>query len=354
MKIIHVITSFGIGGAEKLLVNIINAQIINNKVYLIYFKDKKELINDLDKRVIIKQIPFSFSIFKRLQQYYRSINPDIIHTHLGHADLIGLWSARSFKAKLFCTMHNIYFKKNFIDLLFFRAYSILFLNFVKKVHVISISKSVESHVLNTLKIPNSRSHLLYNAIPEKKIKKALQHNQINILFVGRLEKQKSLKTLISAFKKIIDSNTQKKIILDIVGDGSLRKDLEKLVLELDLKTKINFIGEKKDVNSYYEKADIFVLPSIWEGFGIVVLEAFRSKTAVIASNIEGPAELIDNDVNGLLFEVSNTDDLFNKIEYLIINESKRKEIAENGFKTFTSEYSINNYVNNLNELYLNA
>ncbi len=354
MKIMHVITAFGIGGAEKMLLNIINKQIENNHIHLVYFKNKNDLISDLDSRVIVKQIPFSLFIVRELKKYYKSINPDIIHTHLGHGDLIGIWSARNLKSKIFCTMHNIYFKKNFLDLLFFKAYRILFLNVVKKGHIISISKSVEEHVLNRLKIPKKRSHLLLNAIPLKKIEPAQKKNEINILFVGRLEKQKSISTLIKAFKKNIEHNLEKNLNLNIIGDGSLKLELQKLVADLKIKNRVHFKGEQKNIDVYYAKSDIFVLPSIWEGFGIVILEAFRAKLAVIASNIEGPAELIKDNYNGLLFEPQNVLELTDKINYLINNKYKREEISEKGFKTFTSEYSINNYVKRLIKLYLNA
>ena len=170
MKIIHIITAFGIGGAEKLLLNVMNKQIENNEVFLIYFKNKNDLINQLDKRIKVYQVPFSFSMIKKMKLLFENINPDIIHTHLGHADLLGVWSARKSSAKIFCTMHNIYFKKSILDILFFKIYSFLFLRKVKKSHIISISKSVETHVLQKLKIPKERSHLLYNAIPFKEFK----------------------------------------------------------------------------------------------------------------------------------------------------------------------------------------
>ena len=131
MKIIHIITAFGIGGAEKLLLNVINKQIENHSVHLIYLKPLNILISDLDARVEIKNIPFSFSTASELRKYYKSIKPDIIHTHLGHADILGIWSARNIDAKVFCTMHNIYFKKNFLDVIFFEIYKFLFLNVVK-------------------------------------------------------------------------------------------------------------------------------------------------------------------------------------------------------------------------------
>lgn len=127
MKIVHVITAFGIGGAEKLLLNVIHKQVENNAVCLVYFKDKNDLILELDKRVEVKQIPLSIFIIKELKNYFKKINPDIIHTHLGHADLLGAWSARNIRAKLFCTMHNIYFKKKLIDILFFK-YILIYLS----------------------------------------------------------------------------------------------------------------------------------------------------------------------------------------------------------------------------------
>lgn len=354
MIIIHIITAFGIGGAEKLLLNVINKQIKNNEVHLIYFKNKNDLVVDLNKRVSVKHIPLNLFTVKKLKQYYKNVNPNVVHTHLGHADLIGLWSARKLNVKIFCTMHNIYFQKNFIDLFYFKAYSLLFEFFIKSAHMISISKSVERHVLNRLKIPKNRSHLLMNAIPKSLNIEAKKDSQINLLFVGRLEKQKSVATLIKSIKRYIDNDLETKLHLDILGDGSLREELEKLVLDLRIQNIISFRGEQKNVNNYYAKADIFVLPSIWEGFGIVILEAFRAKIAVIASNIEGPAELIKDNYNGLLFEPKNEMQLTEKIIFLIKNEAKRKEIAEKGFNSFSKKYTIENYVKELNKLYTNV
>jgi glycosyltransferase involved in cell wall biosynthesis len=355
MRIIHVITAFGIGGAEKLLLNVINKQVEENEVHLIYFKDKNNLVSDLDKRVIVKQIPLSFRITKKLETYYKKSNPDIIHTHLGHADIFGIWSARNIKAKVFCTMHNIYFKKGFIDSIIFKIYTFLFLKIVKNSIVISISKSVENHVIKKLKVPKKRSFLLLNAIPSKKTVKLIKSvSKVNLLFVGRLEKQKSLPTLLNAIALLNTKSLKKEFHLRIVGDGSLKKDLEKLKHELKIKKLVSFEGETKNVDLYYETSDIFILPSIWEGFGIVILEAFRASLAVIATNLEGPSELIKNNQNGLLFEPTNHVQLSKKIEELINDEAKRNALAKKGYSTFTEKYHIDTYTSKLNTLYENA
>ncbi len=352
MKIIHIITAFGIGGAEKLLLNISNMQIENNEVHIIYFKNKTDLIPYLDDRIKVKRIAFSLSIIKQLKAYIVKIKPDIIHTHLGHADLLGIWSARNISAKIFCTIHSTYHKKNILDKIFFKLYSFLFLKIVKDAQVISISKSVENHVLNRLKIPKERSHLLANAIPFKKLKITIKPNKIvRLLFVGRLEKEKSVSTLLKAVSILKNENLRQGFILNIVGDGSLRKSLEKTARRLKINHLVSFKGFKKNIDIYYSLSDIFILPSLWEGFGIVILEAFKTKTVVIASNIEGPAELIQDNINGILFEKQNAKQLSEKILTLINDPEKRNMLANNAYGSFTQEYSMEVYIKKLNEIY---
>lgn len=355
MKIIHLITAFGIGGAERLLLNVVNKQVEKNIVHIVYFKNKDDLINDLDSRVIVRRIPFTLNVASKVKEYFKTIHPDIIHTHLGHADFIGLWAARNCKAKVFCTMHNIYFKKAIIDQLYFKIYTFLFLKVVSNSKIISISKSVEEHVVKKIKLPAERSLLLENAIPLKEIIKVEKSKEIiNLLFVGRLEKQKSLDTLLKAIQILSKQKIDNSFHLNLVGEGTLRKKLEFLSKELEIDKLVTFHGVQKKVDYFYGFSDIFILPSIWEGFGIVILEAFSYKVPVIASNIEGPAELIKDNYNGFLFTPLDYKELANKILELILNAPKRKMLGQNGYQTFTDKYHINSYVEKLNNFYKNA
>ncbi|CAA0194765.1 Glycosyltransferase, family GT4 [Tenacibaculum maritimum] len=346
MTIIHIITSLGIGGAEKLLVNVVNEQVKQHSVHIIYLKPIKDLVPVLDANIKVKQIPLNFLTVSRLKKYYKTVKPTVIHTHLGHADLLGIWCARNQKANIFCTIHSTFFKKNLIDLLFFYLYKTL-LKTVKKTQIISISNSVENLVTKTFKVPKKRTHLLYNAIPEKKDNLAQLNTPYHLLFVGRLTKSKSIPTLLKAIAHINDKN----IKLTIVGDGELKTFLKELTIELNITPQINFVGKQEDTDPFYNNAGIFILPSIWEGFGIVLLEAFRAKVPIIASNIEGPSELINHNVNGLLFEPENHIELANYILLLINNSSLRERLAQKGFSTFTEKFQINTYVKKLNELY---
>ena len=351
MNIVHIITAFGIGGAEKMLLNSINKQAETHIVHLIYLKPINDLIPLVDKRVIIKNIQLSLITTIRLRKYLTHINPDIIHTHLGHADILGLWCARKLKAKTFTTIHSTKFKNNWKDKIYFKFYRIMFLKISKNTHIISVSESIKKIVKEKLKIPKYRIHVLYNAIPKIPNKKVIAHKEVNILFLGRLTKAKSVVTLLRAIKNLESKKIKNKFKLLIVGDGELRSKLERLTTNLQLENLVRFEGAQKDVNKYFSQSDIFVLPSIWEGFGIVILEAFSAKLAVIASNIEGPAELIENEVNGLLFEPKNHVQLSEKMAQLINNNELRARIASNGYLSFTKKYDIDNYVEKLNELY---
>lgn len=274
-----------------------------------------------------------------------------MHTHLGHADFIGLWAAKNTKSKLFCTMHNIYFKYNLYDQIFFWGYRILF-KIVKNVNVISISKSVKDHVENKLKVNPKRSFLIYNGIPSVPLKEKANNNFFNMLFVGRLSRQKNLSLLIRAIKEL--STEIPKLQLDIIGAGPLESELKQMVEELSLITKVNFRGICKTPETYFSSADLFILPSIFEGFGLVIIEAFRSKCAVIASDIEGPKEIIAHGENGLLFENNNVKSLCENIKRLYENPKEREYIAENGFSEFDKKYRIEKYKQRLMSLYEEA
>lgn len=133
----------------------------------------------------------------------------------------------------------------------------------------------------------------------------VRHKEFVILSVGRLEKIKGHKYLIEAFTVIKKEIPNAKLIL--VGDGSERFNLEEQIEELAIKDSVQFIGEvsHNDLPHYYHKADVFVMPSLSEGFGIAVIEAMACGVPVIASRVGGLADIISDGENGLLIGEAN-------------------------------------------------
>ncbi len=160
-------------------------------------------------------------------------------------------------------------------------------------------------------------------------------NEFTVITVGRLERRKGFQYLIKAFN-ILENRVKDKIKLIIIGGGDLKKELEDLAENLSLKEKIDFRGQisPKDVPGYLGACDCFVLSSLEEGFGIVILEAMASGVPVIGTRIGGILDIIEDGENGILVESKNPE-----------------QIAEAVFKIYSqSEFAKNLVLNAKNNL----
>jgi glycosyltransferase involved in cell wall biosynthesis len=151
--------------------------------------------------------------------------------------------------------------------------------------------------------------------------------QFTIICLGRVTPRKGVRFLIQAFK--ILSGRYENVRLLIVGDGNEKKSLEDLVQGLDLKDKVEFAGAiaHENVLGYYQRANVFVLPSLNEGMSNVMLEALACGLPVVATNTGGTKELLTDNVNGLVVKMKDADDLAEKIEKLILNPELEKEMS---------------------------
>jgi glycosyltransferase involved in cell wall biosynthesis len=159
----------------------------------------------------------------------------------------------------------------------------------------------------------------------------LDKNKPLILFVGNLVPQKGLKYLLEA-KKILKTDAQ----LVIVGDGPLMMNLKEMVVNEDIKDVI-FTGARRDVDKIMPLGDVFVLPSISEGFPITLLEAFASGLPAVATNVGGIPGLVTSDV-GLLVEPGDPVALAESLD-LILMDDKLKERMGNAALRKSQEYS---------------
>ncbi len=361
MRICHVITTLVYGGAEKLLVNTANLHVKNHEVHVVYLKGEPLVSGQFANAVSVHKIPISLHCIFELRQLMMDIQPDIVHTHLGHADFIGLWTARNLPIRTFCTMHNIWFKWDWRDYLYFVGYRFLFNYIVSGCHIIGISKSVSDHVENRLGVAQNRITTLYNAVPDVTVStpRAKLREELNIpedafvlLFVGRLHIQKSVDTLLLAAKQLAAEIANLQVLIVGEGKGYEEENLRSLCNEIDLNNAVRFCGTTETPEYYFSAADAFVLPSVFEGLGLVVLEAFRASIPVIATNIEGPQELIRHGENGLLFEPRNVEQLVESVLKLYHNTALRQRLGVTGNSDFQSRFSMQRYAESLEKLYL--
>lgn len=173
-----------------------------------------------------------------------------------------------------------------------------------------------------------------------------------ILFVGGLDQAhyfKGLDILFKAVDKLDKEHTDWS--LNIVGDGNLRHKYEKIATELGFLDKIIFLGKisDEDFQEKYKEASCLVLPSInkCEAFGIVLIEAMASGIPVIASSLAGVRSVFKDGVEGLMIKPKDSDDLKDKLKYLIDNKDKREEMGEAARKLTEERYNWNKIGNKL-------
>jgi glycosyltransferase involved in cell wall biosynthesis len=178
-------------------------------------------------------------------------------------------------------------------------------------------------------------------------------NKVKLLFVGRLFPEKSIDTLIKAIPYIIKKHPDTHVM--IVGAGHLRPKLEKLVRRLDVNKHITFLGlvSEEDKILAYNASDIFVLPSLAELEGMVVLEAMACGKPIIVSDAEMSASRYLVDGNGFLFKTEDHQDLAHQVLKLITDSALRKRMGEISFEK-SKHYDIYKSIDLLEEVYYSA
>jgi glycosyltransferase involved in cell wall biosynthesis len=189
------------------------------------------------------------------------------------------------------------------------------------------------------KYPTKQILLLPNSVDIRAFKpkpKTFNQKKINILFVGRLEKQKNLSNLILAISL---SQFKKQIILSLIGRGTQAQKLKRLARDKAVKTKFITRVPYQKMPQEFQKADIFTLVSTLEGQPKVLIEALSCGLPTIASNISSHQEIIKNKKNGILTETS-PQRIASKIDSLVKDENLRKKLSQNARKTALQKFNI--------------
>jgi len=205
--------------------------------------------------------------------------------------------------------------------------------------IIALSEGVKRDLIVNFRINEEKCNVIYNGIDLDNIEilsmEPVDHPWFNenipvIIACGRLTKQKNYPMLLKAMGII---KKKQPVRLLILGDGEERSKLESLTSEFGVRDSIDFLGFQKNPFKFMAKATLFVLPSSWEGFGNVLIEAMACGVPIISTNCPyGPDEIITDGINGILIPVNDEKALSEAIMRLFKNNSLRKRLAEEGRK----------------------
>lgn len=169
-----------------------------------------------------------------------------------------------------------------------------------------------------------------------------QNNEIIIGNAGRFVKQKNHDFIIKLASKLKKEKINFKILL--AGSGKLQPEIEALSKQLEVDEKILFTGFIEDIRSFMHNIDIYILPSLWEGFGYVLVEAMLCKKPVIAFNLSSNPEIIDNNKTGFLVKENNIDEVIEKIKLLAENKELRDKMGIEGEKRVKNLFIVDRVI----------
>lgn len=301
LRILHVLHALGCGGAENMLMNIYR-NIDREKIqfdFLVHTDQKTYFDTDIEKMGgKIYRIPyfngFNFrSYFKALNSFFANNNYKIVHGHLGSCAALYLYVAKKYGAYTIAHSHStkpIYFTaKN----LMYRIYSYptryiadYFFACSEKAGEDRYGKEIWKHreirsiIKNAIDINKYtfRASIRQNARQKLGVK-----NQFTIGHIGRFDRVKNQSFVLKIFNEV--KKTKSDSVLVLVGDGVLKNEIKERVIEMGLNDSVIFTGVRSDVPDLLQAMDCFVFPSLYEGLGIVAIEAQATGLPCVVSDV---------------------------------------------------------------------
>jgi len=386
MKVAHVFKIKAVSGSENHLLTLLPPMVVRGvKVIVIMLVEPgtpvfefSEVLETQGIKVYRVEIGahISFAAFTGIVKVLKSEKPDLVHTHLIHGDLYGTLAARWLGIKkIVSSKHN--------DDRFRRKVIIQWMNrFLNRrvAAVIVISHALKDFCIGFEKIHPPKIKVIHyglegfsNRMKNKDLRQTLGYEDDQVLFgiIARLTEQKGHIYLLEAFKKLAADYPRARLLivgngeLDdsyplsvigpgdnlIVGNGELDDSLKKMTRQLNLEGRVSFLGRREDTADLYNAFDIFVHPSLWEGFGLVFLEAMTFSLPVVATGVSAIPELIVDGETGILVPPAEVEGLARAMAWMMDNPKERILMGEKGARRLKESFGMDKMVDETLSVY---
>jgi len=300
----------------------------------------------VNSHVIYTEKPFDIRKWGRVKALLKAEKPDLIHAHGTRASSNTLWAARSLGIPLIYTVHGWSFHNDQHPLV--RRLRIMGERYITTRSALNIAVSASNRQSGIDNIPGLKAMVINNGIDQEKFSPSRSFKNIReelripagvilVLFIARFTAHKQPLTLIRAFARALTSLPGMHLLM--VGDGDERAAGSQLVKELSLEGKVTMQSFRQDVPDVLAAADIFVLPSLWEGLPIGLLEAMAMGKAVIATRVDGTCEVVQTEENGLLVEPGDIGALAAALVRLGGDAGLRAALREKALNTVREQFN---------------
>ncbi len=379
-KVVYLITGLNTGGAEVLLEQFLGlldrnyfepvvlsfipigeiGRNIERMGVGCYSLNIRKTLNDKNQEsklaLFLRSMAVVFIEFPKLVKFIKKEKPDIVHAHLFHANLLGRLAGKICGVPIIIsTIHNVNFGGGLRERL---------LRYTDNLGTVTvaISKNVATAMIDKGVVPSHRLRVIENGVnPDKfsntndvtnTIRKQLgaSAKQHLLVSVGRLTEQKGYPYLFKALEYLQEHRDD--LLSVILGDGEESRTLENIVKQSGLNKSVVFLGNKSNVADYLMASDIFVMPSLWEGLPISLLEAMACGLPVVATNVGGVPEVVADNESGFLVPAKDSEALADKISVLLsMSDTERREFGAHGRKIILNKFSLKNTVQSYVDLY---
>lgn len=321
MRVLHIITSLEIGGAQRLLTDLLPLQATEEDVTLLVYE---RLHNDFENT--LEQIGIKImcldehrfhnpAVIFRLRRIFRDY--DLVHAHLFPSIYWASLAARGLNIKLIYTEHSTSNSRR--NKWYFRLIERFMYDRYDK--IISISQQTQDALTSWLGQYDNRFVVINNGVDTKKFASVnVPIVPKSLIMVSRFVSSKDQETVIRAMQYI-----DKDAILRFVGDGDNRRHCEILAKDLDVSNRVKFLGSRSDIPELVASSYIGIQSSNWEGFGLTAVEIMSCGKPVIASNVDGLKQVVEG--AGEIFNVGNASELASKVNNLLSDKLYYQEMS---------------------------
>jgi glycosyltransferase involved in cell wall biosynthesis len=295
---------------------------------------------------------------RRVATFLRQHAIEVVQTHLHESNNIGRLAAHLAQTPIrIATDHSVRYRA-------MSRFDVALDRFLSRATTqrVAVSEAVARATCQRLRLERERVTVIPNSVPsktfrimsevERRLKRrelGIQHTDLVIATVGRLDPEKNHDLLLVAMRRLTEKFPGVRLLL--AGYGPLRPRLEAQARSLGIGSYVHFLGFRKDIEDILEAADIFVLPSEWEGLPLALLEAGAKRLPAVASNVGGVPEIIKNGETGFLVEPGDVMKLVNRLTQLLGNPVLRKTLGEACQRRIWNRYRSEYVVPQLEHLY---
>lgn len=383
-KILYCITKSNWGGAQRYVYNLATSLPRDNFEIAVVLGDNGKLKEKLEssgiRTISVKSLERNvkiikdFSSFFELLKIFKKEKPDIIHLNSSKIGGLGGLAGRIMGVKkIIFTAHGWAYneERNFLQKIVIAV--LHFITVLFSHLTISVSekskdqfKGIKSVKKKVIVIHNGIGEIQFIAkekarqefagvrLPQtEKIRGIIESEPLWIGTISELHKNKGLRYAIKAVKKYLETkqSNSKEIIFVIMGEGEERKNLEEIIKNNNLEDSIFLIGNVENASSYLKALDIFTLTSITEALPYAILEAGKAKIPIIASNVGGISEIIDDMKSGILIQPKKPKEIKDAIEYLMNNPEKKEIFSSLLKEKIDRDFSLDKMISKTIKLY---